>query len=259
VRRLLADQRAAGRDLLGQLVVLRRIDVQHAAGKDGERPPAGLQRPAMGGRVDSAGQAADDCQPGAGEAGGQPLGLPQPVMRAVPRADDADGQGVGRPERAADEEQAGRVRNLAEGAGIFGVGLGDDADALAATEGDLGFGVDLVAGADDPLGELGADAFHRPQIAGRRGEDIARLAEAVQEAAANPRADAIHQRQTHRVDEMGIGGHRGSFNTHGNIAQTRRWRPAGNRCQRNTSGRFPASAKATSTRAGRRGKRRPCQ
>ncbi len=127
----------AGDDLLGQLVVLRRIDVHHAAGKDGQRPPAGLQRAAMGGRVDAAGQAADDRQPGAGEAAGQPLGLPQAVVRAVPRADDADGQGVGRLERAANEEQARRVGNFTEGAGIFGVGLGDDADALAAAEGDL--------------------------------------------------------------------------------------------------------------------------
>ena len=58
----------------------------------------------MGGCVNAAGQSADDRQSGAGKTGRQPLGLPQPVSRAVPRADDADAQGVGRFEPAADEE-----------------------------------------------------------------------------------------------------------------------------------------------------------
>ena len=45
---------------LGQFDVLRRIDVQHAAAQHGERSAAGLERPAMSGRVDAASQSADD-------------------------------------------------------------------------------------------------------------------------------------------------------------------------------------------------------
>ncbi len=204
MRRLLADQRAVGRDYLGQLVVLGRIDVHHAAGQDAQRAAAGLQRAAMGGRVDPAGQAADDRQSGPGETGRQPFRLPQPVGRAVPRADDADGQGVGRFERAADEEQAGRIGNLAEGTGILGVGIGKDGDAVAAAQGDFAFGVDLVAGADDPLGQLRPHALHLAQLARCRGQHRRRIAEAVQQSAANPRPDAIDQGKTHRIDQIGI-------------------------------------------------------
>ena len=193
-----------GRDQVGQLVVLGRIDVHHAAGQDAERAAAGLQRAAMGGRVDPAGQAADDRQSGPGKAGRQPFGLPQPVGRAVPRADDADAQGVGRFERAADEEQARRIGDLAQGAGILGVGLGEDGDAVAAAQGDLGFGVDLVAGADDPLGQFRPHAFHLAQLARRRGQHRRRIAEAVQQSAANPRPHAIDQGKTHRIDQIGI-------------------------------------------------------
>ena len=67
-RRRLADQGPVGGDLVGQLVVLRRIDVHHAAGQHGDGPAAGRQRAAMGGRVDAAGQAADDRQSGPGQA-----------------------------------------------------------------------------------------------------------------------------------------------------------------------------------------------
>ena len=165
----------------------------------------------MGGRVDPAGQAADDRQPGSGQAGRQSFGLPQPVGRAVPRADDADAQGVGRFERAADEEQPWRIGDLAQGAGILGVGLGEDGDVLAAAEGDLGLGVDLLTGAEDPLAEFRPYAFHVAQLAGRGGQHCRRIAEAVQQAAADPRPHAIHQGKTHRIDQVGIGvGHDGS-------------------------------------------------
>ena len=195
---------AAGRDQVGQLVVFRRIDVHHAAGQDAQRAAAGLQRAAMGGRIDPAGQAADDRQPGPGQAGRQPFGLPQPVGRAVAGADDADGQGVGRFERAADEEQAGRIGDLARARGILGVGLGEDRDAVAAAQGDLGLGVDLVAGADDPLGQFRPNAFHLAQLARRRGQHRRRIAEAVQQPPPNSRPHAIHQGKTHRIDQIGI-------------------------------------------------------
>ena len=111
-RRRLAHQRPVGGDLFGQFVVFRRIDVQHAAGQHGDGPPAGRQGAAVGGGVDAAGQAADDGQSRPGQSAGQPLRLPQAVLGAVPRADDADGQGVVRLHFAADEQHAGRIVNL---------------------------------------------------------------------------------------------------------------------------------------------------
>ena len=208
---MVADQCAAGRDQFGQLVVFRWIDVHHAACEDTERSAAGLQRAAMGGCIDPASQTADDRQPGAGETGPEPFGLPKPVGRAVPRADDADAQGVGRFERAADEEQAWRIGDFAQGTGILGVGLGEDGDALAAAQGDLGLGVDLVAGAEDPLVRVSALRLPRRATRWRGGQHRRRIAEAVQQAAADPRPHAIHQGKTHRIDQIGSGvGHDGS-------------------------------------------------
>jgi len=207
VRRLLADERAVGDDHFCQLVVFGRIDVHHAAGEDAERSSARLQRPAMRGRVDPAGQAADNRQSGASETGGEALGLPQSIVRAVPRAHDADRQGIGRFDCAADEEQARRIGDFAQGARILGVRLGDDADSLAVAEGNLAFGIDFIAGAADSFHQLWADAFNVAQIARRRRQDRARIAESVQQPSADSRPNAVNQGKTYRVDQFGFGGH----------------------------------------------------
>jgi hypothetical protein len=102
-RKRFAGDRAALDDFGSQLVVLRRIDVEHAAAQDGDCSPAGRQRTAMGRRIDAAGHAADDRKPGPGQAGSQPLSLGQTVLRGVPRPDDGDGRGIRRQDRAADE------------------------------------------------------------------------------------------------------------------------------------------------------------
>jgi len=53
--------------------------------------------------------------------------------------------------------------------------------------------------------------FHLAQLARRRGQHRCRIAEAVQQSAANSRPDAIHQGKTHRIDQIGIVvGHGGS-------------------------------------------------
>ena len=98
--------------LVGQLVVFGWIDVQNAAGQDAQRATASPQCAAVRGRVNAACQAADDRQPRAGKASGQPFGLAQSVSRAMARTDNTDGQGVGRLQTAADEEQSRRIGNL---------------------------------------------------------------------------------------------------------------------------------------------------
>ena len=57
----------------------------------------------MRGRVDAPRQPADDGQSGAGQAAGQLLGLGQPIVRGVSRADDRHGQCVVGDQPAADE------------------------------------------------------------------------------------------------------------------------------------------------------------
>ena len=112
-RRVFADHCAVQNDFVGQRLVFRRIDVQHAAAEHGDRAAAGLQRPAMSGGVDAAGQAADDRIAAAGQASRQPFGLGQAVLGAVARADDGDGQchrwaesGRGQTARPADRESS---------------------------------------------------------------------------------------------------------------------------------------------------------
>ena len=52
--------------------------------------------------------------------------------------------------------------------------------------------------------ELRPHALHLAQLARRRGQHRRRIAEAVQQSAANPRPDAIDQGKTHRIDQIGI-------------------------------------------------------
>ena len=52
------------------------------------------------------------------KADGQPLGDPDPVRRAVPRADHRDGELIARLERSLDVEQARRVGDVLERRGI---------------------------------------------------------------------------------------------------------------------------------------------
>ena len=98
-------------------------------------------------------------QSGPGQSAGQPFGLSQAILRAVPRADNADGQRVVRLQRAADKQHAGRIVNLAEHARISGVGFGEDVDAVLPAQGDFGLGVDLVIGLGDLVRELWANAL----------------------------------------------------------------------------------------------------
>ncbi len=66
------------------------------------------------------------------------------------------------------------------------------------------FGVDLVAGANDPLGQFRPHALHLAQFAGGGRQHRRRIAEVVQQSAANSRPNAIDQGKSHRIDQIGI-------------------------------------------------------
>ena len=53
MNRLLANERSVGNNFLGQLPVFRRIDIEYPAAQNGQRPPTGFQRAAMGCRIDA--------------------------------------------------------------------------------------------------------------------------------------------------------------------------------------------------------------
>ena len=83
-------------DRAGQLFVLGRVDRRQSVGEDADGSPARLDRAAVRGRVDAAGQAGDHRETRPGQGGGQPLGDPGAVGRAVPRADHRDGELIAR-------------------------------------------------------------------------------------------------------------------------------------------------------------------
>ncbi len=181
---------AVRRHLVRQAVVFGRVDIHHAAGQDGDGASSGGQRAAMGRRVNAPGQAADDGQSRPGQPAGKPFGLPQAVLRAVPRADDADGQCVAGPQVATHEQHARRIVDLAERPRIGGVGLGKNLDAMLAAQGDLRLDVDVPLGRDDVMHEFRSDALHLAQVAGGRRQHRPGRPESLQKRLANPRPNA---------------------------------------------------------------------
>ncbi len=119
----------------------------------------------------------------------------EPVSGGMARADDGQGQAVPRQQLAFDEQEAGRVVNLAQQPRILPVRLGQDGDAMGAAKGELLIGVEFAAGIDDSAHELGPHARHFAQLAGRRRKDGLRRAEPLQQRPASSRPDARHQRQ----------------------------------------------------------------
>ena len=170
------------------------------------RPPA-AKRPAMGRRVDAAGQAADDRQPGPGEAAGQPLRLPQPILRAhdacrrCPRP--------GRPAASVSprtNSTPGGSWNLAEHPRIARVGLDEDVDAVAAAEGEFLFDVD---GLVRRRGSFPSAWARRPATSRnslRAAASTARAEPNVRRSALpRPRSDALDQHQPQGVDQLVVG------------------------------------------------------
>jgi hypothetical protein len=69
--RKLADERPLRRDLVGECVVLGRIEPIEPRAEDGHGPPAGGERAAVGGGVDATRETGDDHDTGRGERCGQ--------------------------------------------------------------------------------------------------------------------------------------------------------------------------------------------
>jgi len=72
------------RDRSGEVVMLRRIDLVDPGCQDGDRRRATLQRPAVRGCVNAAGQPTDDDDTGIGEILRQPVRRSQAVRCRAP-------------------------------------------------------------------------------------------------------------------------------------------------------------------------------
>ena len=121
----LGDDGAASDRLLAQLQSVARIWHVDAAGEDADGTATGGERAAMGGRVCADGEAADDGDAAGCEVPAEGLRDQTPVGSNAPRAHDGNGRFVAGVEGAADEEDRGRVIDLAQVGRILGAADGD--------------------------------------------------------------------------------------------------------------------------------------
>ena len=113
-QRIVRDQRALLRDLLGQPCVLRRVHAVEPVGEHGDGAAAGLQRGAVDDAVDAARQPGDDGDAVGRQAACQlPGGLPA-VGGGAPRADDGDAPAVFGQPLPADVDHRRRIVDLAQ-------------------------------------------------------------------------------------------------------------------------------------------------
>ena len=192
----------ASRDRAGQLFVLGRVNRRQSVGEDADGSPSRLDRTAVGGRVDAAGQSRNDRETRPGQRGRQPFGDPHAVGRAVPRADHRDGELVARLESPLSRRGgwAGRVCSRA---------AADNRDRrreitltpMPPAQGQLGGGVEVLAGPGDLFGDLGADAADAQQFPARCLQDPPGRPEPLEQGLAGVRADARHHRQLDQVEQ----------------------------------------------------------
>ena len=109
----------------------------------------------MGGGIDTAGQAVMIVSPARASPPAEPLGLPQAVLRAVPRAHDAHRQGIARQDSTPYKEHAGWIVNLPKCPRIGGVDLGENIDPMLAHRSISACGVDFVIGRRDVRSSFG--------------------------------------------------------------------------------------------------------
>jgi hypothetical protein len=160
----------------------------------------------VGGRVDAAGQAADDRISRARQAGRQTFGLCQAVVRGVPRADDRHGQPVAGRQRSADEQHAGRIGNLAQAIGIFHERFNEQGDAVLAAERQLGGHVDFTSRLRNGPADLRPDPGRFAELALRGGQHRLGRAKMRQQRLARSRTHAGNQRKQHLGRNVGRGG-----------------------------------------------------
>ena len=122
------------------------------------------------------------------------------------RAHDAHGQGVLGRQFPADKQHPRRIVDLAQHAGIAGVGLDEDVDAVAAAQREFLLDVDGLSGGEDFFHQLGTDALDGAQLAAGGRQHGPRRAELSHEALPRPRPNALDQHQPQGIEQLVIRG-----------------------------------------------------
>ena len=203
-RRRFADQRPVGDHLEGQLVVLRRVDIQHAAAEDGDRAAAGGDGATVRGCVDPAGQAAGDGVPGAREPAGELLGDPPPVGIGMARADDRHGERVGRREGPAHKEDRRWIGDRGQEPRVVGIPFEDDLHVFALAEAERFVGKPPVGVLADRSGCFCTDAVDPLERRGRGGKDGRGRAERGEEHPMDLSADPLDAGEVDAVAERSL-------------------------------------------------------
>ena len=114
-RRVLGDDQTVGRDPAGELRVRARIVAVDAAAENGDGRPAGVERAAVGLRVDPAGQAAHDDEAGRGQlAPEHARDAGAPYGAGAARADDPQPPAHRQEVQAAAPQVRGRLRRIVQ-------------------------------------------------------------------------------------------------------------------------------------------------
>ncbi len=187
----LGDDGAGGGDAFEEFGVFGREDEVDAGAEDGDGAALGGEGALMGGGVDAAGAAAGDGDADVGELIGEAAGGFEAVAGDLPGADDGDGVFVAVGEGAFDVEDDGRVVDLAEEFGVFGV-VGDD-DVAAVFADALEFAREVHGGfpAGDAFGGVLANAANLEELRLGGAEDGGGVAEVFEQLAYAHRADAL--------------------------------------------------------------------
>jgi hypothetical protein len=171
VQRRLGEQHPLPHDFLGQVFVLRRINLGES--RRGDRDGSSLrgQRPAVRCCVDPARQSAHDGHSAAGQSAGQTFRLLAAVKRASPRTDDRHRELVARFQRAATVQHRRRVANLGEQPRVAVVAAQNQFHAQLAAPPEFHFRLIAVSRPGDRGRQLRADAVDCLQLADARRED----------------------------------------------------------------------------------------
>ena len=144
----------------------------------------------MAGCVYAARPAGNHREPRPREQLAEPLGLLHAVMRAAPRADHADGDGVGGLEAAADVQQRGAVVYRFERGRESLVGRHEDRDVMLVGECELLVDVTVADGGDVGR-DLLADSLDSPPLGRTGGEDGLGVAERLDETTVRDGPDTV--------------------------------------------------------------------
>ena len=184
--------------------MLRRVDIQHAATENGDRPATGGDGATVCGCVDPAGQAAGDGVPGAREPAGELLGDSPPVGIGMARADDRHGERIGRHKGAAHKEDRRRIGDRGEEPRVVGIPFEDDLHVLALAETERLVGKPPVGVLADRSGYFCTDAIDPLQRRSRGGKDGRGRAERGEEHPMGPSADPLHAGKVDAIAERSL-------------------------------------------------------